>query len=56
MSTTADGKPTKTNEQILAETDMVATLFANNPDPQVMMMALIYERLGDIWLWAKERR
>lgn len=53
---TADGKPTKTNEEIQAETAQVMATMLPTNSPEVMMLALVYERLGDIWMWAKERR
>lgn len=54
---TADGKPTKTNDEIRAETNAAMNWLAAGPkSDETQMLTLIYERLGDIWLWLKERR
>ena len=54
---TADGKPTKTNDEIEAETHEMAKFLMTHPHSvEAEIMYGIYERLGDIWLWMKERR
>jgi len=54
---TVDGKPTKTNEEIQAETDGMRDWVNMAPrSPEIMLQFALYERLGDIWMWAKERR